>query len=330
MSEIGIISNPHAKINRNDPEHNTLIWYILGNQGQFEVTQSIDDLSLVCEKFAESKVKTIGIIGGDGTVSLTLAAVVKAYSQKGSKEPEDLPRIMILRGGTVNVLATNLGIYGQPKDVLTDFLSFYHSARPLYEMKVRTLLVNDLPGFLFATGGAVKFLEAFYANKTSALGAAQFFTKLVADGLSGGRLGGQSSAFIKPEKLTVSVERRDQSTSLDLLTPLMMASSLPKIPYGLTFFPNLARTLETAELIFTDQPQDQVVKAVTKALFSANRNKAPLERHAFESIHIKAAPGFQYTVDGEILSAEDGNVHIKLGPVFRFCSPYGKILETDE
>lgn len=330
MSEIGIISNPHAKINRNDPEHNTLIWYILGNQGQFEVTQSIDDLSLVCEKFAKSSVKTIGIIGGDGTISLTLAALVKAYSTKGPLDPKALPRIMILRGGTVNVLATNLGIYGQPKDILTDFLSFHHSARPLYEMRVRSLLVNDLIGFLFATGGAVKFLEAFYANKTSAWGAARFFTKLVADGLSGGRLGAKSMAFIEPEKLTLSVGRSDQRTLLHLLTPLMMASSLPKIPYGLTFFPNLAQTLNSAELIYTDQPQDQVIKTVTKALFSADRNKAPLERQTFESMQIKAAPGFRYTLDGEILSSNDGNVEVTLGPVFRFCSPYGKILETDE
>lgn len=330
MSEIGIISNPHAKINRNDPEHNTLIWYLLGNQGQFEVTQSVEDLSTVCQKFAEAKVRTIGIIGGDGTISLTLAALVRAYSTSGSCSPEDFPRIMILRGGTVNVLATNLGIFGKPKDILTDFLSFFHSSRPLYEMKLRTLLVNGQTGFLFATGGAVKFLESFYENKTSAWGAARFFTKIVADGLSGGRFGGQSKALIEPEKLNLTIECGTQQSTLDLLTPVVMASTLPKIPYGLEFFPNLGRTLGTGEVIYSDQPPEQVVKAVAKAILSTDRNNTPLGRQAFESLTIQADPGFKFTLDGEIISAADGKVTIKLGPVFRFCSPYGKVIETYE
>ncbi|NBW83269.1 diacylglycerol kinase, partial [bacterium] len=68
MPGLGIISNPFAKINKRDPEHNTLLWYILGNRGQFEITNSLADLGRVCEEFCARGLDTVGIVGGDGTI----------------------------------------------------------------------------------------------------------------------------------------------------------------------------------------------------------------------------------------------------------------------
>ncbi len=324
MSEIGIISNPHAKINRNDPEHNTLIWYVLGNKGRFEVTSSPDDLSKVCRSFAERKVDIIGIIGGDGTIALTLAAVLDAYGEA------NLPKIMLLRGGTVNVLATNIGIYGKPRDVLSDFLEFFHSSNPLYEMRVRSLRINDHLGFLFGTGSAVTFLEDFYKNKTSAWGASRFFAGVVADGLVGGRLTGQARRLTQQQTIHLSVQHQAQVRELEFRAPTLLASSLPKLPYGLNFFPDLANTTQHAEMIYSDLDLSGFTREVARSLFRTDKKKSKLSRISFSEAHLSFEGASKYTVDGEILEAPDGKVHICLGPIFTFCSPYGKILESSE
>ena len=97
MSGIGIITNPHSKQNKRNPSRSQLLSYILGKQGQMEVTQSLDDLAQVAEKFKKNEIEILAINGGDGTISQTLTAFHKVYGDT------KLPKIAILPGGTMNV-----------------------------------------------------------------------------------------------------------------------------------------------------------------------------------------------------------------------------------
>ncbi len=320
MPGIGIISNPYAKINRTDPEHNTLIWYVLGNSGQFEVTSSLDDLAKVCENFSSRGIDHVGIIGGDGTVSRTLSALMRTYPA------ENLPRILVLRGGTVNVLATNLGIYGKPKDILADFLDFLHSNNPLHEMPVRSLIVENEIGFLFGSGGAARFLEAFYENKTTAAGAGKFFARILLDGLAGGHLTGEFSNFSAPEHLSIEVVHKNHTKTIEVDTPVFLASSVPKIPYGLEFFPELSSNTNSGQAIYADAQGRRLVGDLVVSLMSKNKSHRNLKKIAFEELRIRSQTPTKYTLDGEIMTSTTDKITIKLGPIFRFCSPYGKIL----
>lgn len=222
MSGLGIISNPFAKINKRDPEHNTLMWYILGNQGQFEVTNSLDELSSVCEEFCARGLDTVGVVGGDGTISLTLSAIAQAYPA------HKLPRILILRGGTVNVLASNLGIFGSPKDVFADALEAYHTPGGLAEMSLQTLRVNGRLGFIFADGIAARFLSEFYKNKSSTFGAGLFLAKILADGMAGGRLGGAYKSLYTQEDVKIECSPRPWPHANPLQPEMLVASTIPK------------------------------------------------------------------------------------------------------
>lgn len=320
MPGIGIISNPHAKINRTDPEHNTLIWYVLGNSGQFEVTSSLDDLAKVCENFSSRGIDHVGIIGGDGTVSRTLSALIRTYPA------ENLPRILVLRGGTVNVLAANLGIYGKPKDILADFLDFLHSNNALHEMPVRSLLVENEIGFLFGSSGAVRFLEAFYENKTSAVGAGKFFARILLDGLAGGHITGEFKSFSAPEQLQMEIFRKSHSTTIEVETPVLLASSVPKIPYGFEFFPELSSNTDSAQAVYAQGQGRKLVADVVLSLLSKDKAHPNLKKLSFEELRIRSKGPAKYTLDGEIMTSATDEITIKLGPIFRFCSPYGKIL----
>src|SRR5687768_275022 len=108
MSGIGIITNPHSKLNKRNPRRAELLGYIVGERGQLEITNTLADLERVAHEFREKKIHTLAISGGDGTICRTLTALIHAYGEV------PLPRVALLRGGTINVLANNLGIKGAP------------------------------------------------------------------------------------------------------------------------------------------------------------------------------------------------------------------------
>lgn len=321
MSGLGIISNPFAKINKRDPEHNTLMWYILGNQGQFEVTNSLQELSNVCEEFCARGLDTVGVVGGDGTISLTLSAIAQAYPA------HKLPRILVLRGGTVNVLASNLGIFGSPKDVFADALEAYHTPGGLAEMSLQTLRVNGRLGFIFADGIAARFLGEFYKNKSSTLGAGLFLSKILADGMVGGRLGGAYKNLYTQEHVRIECSPRHWPHSNPLQPEMLVASTIPKMPFGIRMFRYLNTHHSEAELIAVVSNRSALPHHLIHTVLSGGRGKSDvILRHTFENTVIYPSEPIEYSLDGDIIESTENPIEICLGPRFVFCSPYGNVL----
>jgi diacylglycerol kinase family enzyme len=321
MPGLGIISNPFAKINKRDPEHNTLLWYILGNRGQFEITNSLHDLSRVCEEFCSRGIDTIGIVGGDGTVSLTLSAIAQAY-------PADkLPRILVLRGGTVNVLAANLGIFGRPKDVFADALEAYHMPNGLAQMSLQTLKVNGRLGFIFADGVAARFLGEFYKNKSSTLGAGLFLSKVIADGTLGGHLGGAYKQLYATDEITINCNPRPWPHSNPTQAAIIAASTIPKMPFGVKLFRNLNTRREEAELLVVKAGEKELPFRILNTLLRQGKFAENFaSSHVFSEAVLKPSKEIEYSLDGDLLEPTDQPIHISLGPRFVFCSPYGTVL----
>jgi len=321
MPGLGIISNPFAKINKRDPEHNTLMWYILGNQGQFEVTNSLQDLSRVCQEFCARGIDTVGVVGGDGTISLTLSALAQAY-------PADkLPRILVLRGGTVNVLAANLGIFGSPKDVFADALEAYHTPNGLAEMSLQTLKVNGRLGFIFADGVAARFLREFYKIKSSTLGAGLFLGKVLTDGAFGGRLGGAYNELYSTERVHVDCSPRPWPFENPINTNMLVASTIPKMPFGVHFFRALNTHRSEAELLAVYASRQKFPYETVKTFLTGGRGRSEtIHSHIFENATLTPTQAIDYSLDGDLLEPTTAPIHICLGPRFVFCSPYGNVL----
>jgi hypothetical protein len=321
MPGLGIISNPFAKINKRDPEHNTLMWYILGNRGQFEITNSLQDLSRVCDEFFARGLDTVGIVGGDGTISLTLSALAQAYPA------DQLPRILVLRGGTVNVLASNLGIFGKPKDVFADALEAYHTPNGLSHMSLQTLKVNGRLGFIFADGVAARFLNEFYKIKSSTLGAGIFLGKVLADGALAGHLNGAYRQLYLTERLTIDCKPHPWPHQNPADVALIAASTIPKMPFGIRLFRRLNCKIPQAELIAIKAGERELPFRVLKALLKQGKIDASIaQTHIFSEAVLTPSQTIEYSLDGDILEPTDQPIHLSLGPRFVFCSPYGNVL----
>src|SRR5262249_41490731 len=93
--------------------------------------------------------------GGDGATLFLLSAMVPAYSSG------TMPPIALLRGGSVNTIAANLGIAGTPEQLLERLVaSASDCTLPMREQDL--LRVGEHHGFLFASAMGARFLEAYY------------------------------------------------------------------------------------------------------------------------------------------------------------------------
>ena len=306
MPGIGIITNPHSKLNKRNPQTPQLLGYILGEHGRLAVTQSLQDLSRVAVKFRDSNIEILAINGGDGTISKTLTAFLEAYGSK------PLPKIALLRGGTMNVLANNLGISGTPPRILFRLCEAYAGDTPLQSQTLTSLNVEGACGFLYADGVAYNVLDEFYQNKTGPIGAAWLIVKLAISALLKGQM---FYRLIQPQKLKLKSDDREVEHS----SLCIMAASIEKMPYGIKLFPS-ARQNPMAFQYFSVRcaAEKLISKIASIALLNKPKDYESKLGGTSTSLSIKATPGYTYSLDGELFQSTSVSVTIKTGPKIEF------------
>ncbi|WP_186646268.1 diacylglycerol/lipid kinase family protein [Fluviispira vulneris] len=323
MLRVGIISNPFAKINKLNPEYNTHLWYILANNGQLEVTRSLEQLNQVCQEFSERNINLVGIVGGDGSISLVLSAIYKAYGA------ERLPKILLLKGGTINFLASNLGIKNEARTCLEDTIQLISKKHTMKEAILSTIHVNGRLGFIFANGVAASFLEEFYKDKTNSFGAALKVAGYIADGIFQGKLNGEFHKIVKQQKMKIETYPtplyNDISTNSQINNKysMILASTVPKLPLTTRFFKKVVMGDNSAEMIAISEKGSKLLKGAIKALSGGCIYNLPnVNSIKFQKANITCEENTSYSLDGDLISNPDGKISIEMGPNFVFCSPY--------
>lgn len=323
MLRVGIISNPFAKIIKQNPEYNTRLWYTLAHSGQIEVTHTIEQLDQVCQEFFARKINLVGIVGGDGSISLVLSALYKAYG------PNQLPKILLLKGGTINFLAKNLNIKTEALTCLEDTLKLIHKKQVLNEAILSTLHVNGRLGFIFANGIATSFLEEFYKDKTNSVGAAIKITSYIADGLLKGKVNGEFKRLAKQQKMTIKTyphpiwQHHSKNSNIPDEFSLVFASTVKKLPLTSKFFKNVELGDQYAEMIAISEKGRSLIKGALKSLLGGDiYNFSKVHSTKFKQALITAHENCLYSLDGDLLHSIDGKINIDMGPNFVFCSPY--------
>ncbi|WGL61363.1 diacylglycerol kinase family protein [Pigmentibacter sp. JX0631] len=323
MLRVGIISNPFAKIIKQNPEYNTRLWYTLAHYGQMEVTHSVEQLRQVCLEFHARKINLVGIVGGDGSISLVLSALYSAYGS------DPLPKILLLKGGTINFLAKNLGIKTEALTCLEDTLKIIHKKQALNEAILSTLHVNGRLGFIFANGIATSFLEEFYKDKTNSFGAAIKITSYIVDGLLKGKINGEFKKIVRQQKMSIETfpEKIWQQKAISAKSPdefsLIFASTVKKLPLTNQFFKKVKLGDEYAEMIAISEKGKKLIKGALKSLMGGDIYNLPhVYSVKFKQAHITSYENSLYSLDGDLLDSKDGKIEIEMGPNFVFCSPY--------
>lgn len=308
MAGIGIITNPHAKSNKRNPQRSKLLSYIAGSRGTLEVTNNLEDLRKVAQQFAEQNIDTLAINGGDGTISRTLTAFIHEYKGR------PLPDVAILRGGTMNVLADNLNVRGSPEQILYRLVEGHSLRKYMGTVELNTLRINDHYGFIFANASSRRFLEVFYKNKSNYLGSILLFLKVLASYFVKGSL---YASVVKEETFTIEA---DDKSPLTLSTPLMFCSTVELLPLKIKLFPLALKDPNQFQFLSVLSNPQNVPWVLPHFILNLSSNKAHKVEFICKDLKVTAespeANG--YTIDGELFYPEESHLNISLGPKIRF------------
>lgn len=196
MSGIGIIFNPHSRSNRRNPGRASRLGFIVGDKGSCHATQKPEDVEDLARHFKERQIEVLGISGGDGTIHTVLTTFLKVYGET------PLPQVALLRGGTMNNTATNLGIYGTPESILSKLILNYH-AGSLSTTDLSLLEINGRYGFIFGMGVVTRFLHEFEARNKGQVSPGKAAVLLVKHMI--GSIFNTKSAYTMCERMPIKV-----------------------------------------------------------------------------------------------------------------------------
>lgn len=186
---IGVVVNPSSRDNRRHPERAATLQAILGDRGHVLAAPTLDPLDGFLQRAFEQRIDVLGICGGDGTQHVALTRALPIWGN------EPLPRILPLRGGTMNTVSSSVGVRRRaPETLLKSFL--VRAARGRIRSATRTAArIGPHVGFLFGVGAVHGFLAEYYRDgDPNALTAGRTLWRAAAGALS--------QRFSAPERLS--------------------------------------------------------------------------------------------------------------------------------
>ena len=150
MSRIGVLINPRSHWNkrRRSAMRDLLSRFPDVLHAELDGQRGVED---VLREFARREVDTLVIGGGDGTVQKLLSAL---FNEALFEQP---PALAVLPTGMANLIASNVGLKGSPRQSLVRLITRRQSGTPIAQFKrrlLRVMLSADRPpeyGMLLGT-----------------------------------------------------------------------------------------------------------------------------------------------------------------------------------
>lgn len=307
---IGIIANPHSKLNKRNPQILEHIRAKTSGFCDFYATKSLDHLDHVCRSILQKKTSMLAICGGDGTISRTITSILKSYEPK-----TPLPKIAVLKGGTINLIASQISQKGHLYSIIDRLVEISKRQEQLQMRSIQTIKVNSHYGFLYADGSNVKILEEFYRNKSGVLGASWLAAKLVASFLGRGPL---IKRLVKEEYRSIQISKTDQ---LDVCSLGNLVGTISKLPLGFPLLPHATNHLDKFQLTTITCPKEKLLWYLPSIMLQ-HKEGSNLGKHTLiaDRLTIRGSASFPYTIDGEIFQSGHQGVTIQSGPKFTFVT----------
>ncbi len=326
MPGIGVVFNPHSGTNRRDSRALDRLDRTLGDQGVVRTASSPEALRRIAQEFRRLELDVIGISGGDGTNSATLTGLLDMY--RGAA----LPRIALLRGGTMNTVARAVGVRSGRPDALLERLCRAwreRAARSLPQVERHVLRVRELDppalspdapgapgsrvGFLFGTGVVCGFLAEYHAaGSTRPLAAATTLLRGVASAVVGGALQRRMS---EPFRGRVEIESGAPWEERDYLA--VAGGTIDQIGLGFRPFHRYDAALDAFHLLGLHSSALRLVRELPRI-----RRGEPLRPGCAEecvtprAVLHPASGGLRYMIDGDLLVSR-GPLEVTIGPRIR-------------
>jgi diacylglycerol kinase (ATP) len=315
---IAVVVNPRSRANRKNPRIASDFQAIVGGEGRVIAPKSLEELTDAATELARTPPTVIAVHGGDGTLHRTLTALGRAFGDV------PLPPIAILCGGTMNVVATSLGLREQPNTFLSAMVADLRAGLPPSTLRRRCLRIGDKLGFLFGNGLLANFLGEYYGGdgEYGPARAAWLIVKALGSMVIGGPF--VRRIFRRFEgTVTVDGTRLERTTFVGV-----GAGTVREVGLG---FKLIHRADDDPERFGVLAMHAKPV-ALIPDLLGVYTGKGIAPRRAFSAVASQVdiaatdGGGISYTIDGDLYQAETGQLSITLGPPVALVKPPGALI----
>jgi diacylglycerol kinase family enzyme len=178
--EIGVITNPNSRKNKNRPDRAERLQRIVGQMGEVHKTETIDSIKPVLREFLRKRARYWVADGGDGALHWMLRLGMEVLQEdEFVGQALALPVTLPTKGGTIDFVANNVGIEGDAEGILATLRRRIERGTAVEETEVDSMCIDgvrvgaggeDEPfrtyGFASAAGGVgQRFYAKYYAER---------------------------------------------------------------------------------------------------------------------------------------------------------------------
>src|SRR5215208_2979610 len=176
--EIGVITNPNSRKNRNRPERVERLQRIVGRMGEVHQTQSIASIKPVLRDFLRKRARYWVADGGDGALHWMLRMGMEVLQEdEFAEDSVTLPVTLPTKGGTIDFVANNVGIEGDAEGILAMLRKQVEFGGTIKETEVDSMVID---GIQLIDGKEVSFRTYGFASAAGGIGQ-RFYSKYYAD-----------------------------------------------------------------------------------------------------------------------------------------------------
>src|SRR5690349_10058735 len=176
--EIGVITNPNSRKNRNRPDRAERLQRIVGQMGEVHQTHTLDSIKPVLREFLRKRARYWVADGGDGALHWMLRMGMEVLQEDEFAESSvTLPLTLPTKGGTIDFVANNVGIQGDAEGILATLRSSLERNRVIEETEVDSMVID---GIQLVDGKEVPFRTYGFASAAGGVGQ-RFYSKYYAD-----------------------------------------------------------------------------------------------------------------------------------------------------
>jgi diacylglycerol kinase family enzyme len=176
--QIGVITNPNSRKNKDRPDRAARLQTIVGDLGEVHETDSVDSIKPVLRDFLRKRATYWVADGGDGAMHWMMRMGMEVLQEEEfADQAATLPLTMPTNGGTIDFIANNVGIKGDAEDLLAVLRRRIETGARIEETEVDSMVIDgveatatgDIPfrsyGFAIAVGGVgQRFFAKYYED----------------------------------------------------------------------------------------------------------------------------------------------------------------------
>jgi diacylglycerol kinase family enzyme len=176
--EIGVITNPNSRKNRNRPDRADRLRRIVGELGEVHSTESIASIKPVLREFLRKRARYWVADGGDGALHWMLRMGMEVLQEdEFIGQQFTLPMTLPTKGGTIDFVANNVGIEGDAEGILATLRRSVERSTLIQDTEVDSMVID---GVQLVDGAEVPFRTYGFASAAGGVGQ-RFYSKYYDD-----------------------------------------------------------------------------------------------------------------------------------------------------